>query len=283
MLDRRKFLGVVAAGVGAAGYARYWEPAWLEETETRVPVGAGRLRRPLRIAHLSDLHASLQVPMDYLGYAMERAAATRPDLICLTGDFITTANDIDVAAYERVLRRLTAAAPTFAVFGNHDGGSWAANSGWLTNHNFVEEILVRAGVQPLHNRNQTVETGAGRVRLVGLGDWWSDECLPESGFAGLPEEEGPIVVLNHNPDGKQECLDREWHLMLSGHTHGGQIRWPFGRAISAPVLDRRFVEGLNPLETAGRERRWIFTTRGIGNVLGIRFNCRPELSRIVLG
>ena len=79
-------------------------------------------------------------------------------------------------------------------------------------------------------------------------------------------------------EAKQECPDAPWELMLCGHTHGGQVHIPFYGPARVAVLDERYAVGLNPF--AGG--RWIHTTRGVGNILGFRVNCRPELSTLVL-
>jgi predicted MPP superfamily phosphohydrolase len=278
MTRRNFFCGAGGAAVGSYSYAYYFEPSWLESTEKRVAMARGRLRRPLRILHLSDLHASEYIPLRYLREAFAQGLAARPDLICLTGDFITSATDYDEAAYIEALKALTAAAPVYAVPGNHDGGDWAARSGWYPSPDRVMAMLGKAGVRVLLNRSATVETAAGTVHLVGLGDWWSNNCLAGAAFAGVPRGEAPVVCLNHNPDGKQECPDAPWELMLCGHTHGGQVHIPFYGPARVAVLDERYAVGLNPF--AGG--RWIHTTRGVGNILGFRVNCRPELSTLVL-
>jgi uncharacterized protein len=275
---RNFFFGTAGASVGSYSYAYYFEPAWLEATEKQVAIARGRLRRPLRILHLSDLHASEFIPMRYLAEAFGKGLAAKPDLICLTGDYITSDRDFDAAAYVKTLKILTSAAPTYAALGNHDGGDWAARSGWFPTPDPVVKILEQAGVHVLRNRHERVATVAGAVHLVGLGDWWSNDCFGEAAFAGVPRGEEPVVCLNHNPDGKQECLRAPWELMLCGHTHGGQVMIPLYGPPRVPILDKRYAAGLNPFDGG----RWIHATRGVGNILGFRINCRPELSTLVL-
>ncbi|HTD67293.1 MAG TPA: metallophosphoesterase, partial [Candidatus Limnocylindria bacterium] len=125
-ISRRRFLGGVSvAAVGTLGYARFFEAERLQTTHFTVPLSANASgNEPLKLLHLSDLHASPVVSLDYIGTAIERGLAWKPDVICVTGDFITqrlsAAED-----YARVLRRLSSAAPCFATLGNHDGGRWA--------------------------------------------------------------------------------------------------------------------------------------------------------------
>ena len=88
----------------------------------------------------------------------------------------------------------------------------------------------------------------------------------------------PAVLLSHNPDTKEGVASRHWELMLSGHTHGGQLRVPWlGATPFAPVRDKRFVAGLHRWND-----RWIHITKGIGNVYGMRINCPPEISFLTL-
>src|SRR5437870_1447640 len=129
MMTRRSLMiGAVGAAVGttAIGYPCFCEPRWLEVTERRVRMPRAPWSSPVRILHLSDLHASFIVPLSLIQNAITLGLSGKPDLVCLTGDFITFRHDFDSREYVNALRRLSAAAPTFAVLGNHDGGSWSS-------------------------------------------------------------------------------------------------------------------------------------------------------------
>lgn len=276
-MNRRVFLlGLPTAALSAFGYARFIEPRWLEETRKTVVTGRN-LRRPLRVAHLSDLHASGLIPISFLEEAFRRTLAMQPDLICITGDFVTTDNDFDPAKYEAVLQMLSAKVPTFAVMGNHDGGEWAARSGWFSTNQYIRGLVGRGGVRVLHNDAAKIEIAGTPLWLVGVGDWWSDELRAGPAFANVLNDGAPVIVMNHNPDGKDDCGLRPWDLMLCGHTHGGQVMLPFYGPPIVPVIDTRYAVGLNAYQN-----RWIHTTRGVGNIVGIRVNCRPELSLLIV-
>ena len=176
-----------------------------------------------------------------------------------------------MARYSRVLKRLTSAAPVFAVLGNHDGGSWDAQANGHPDHSLTDNLLNESGVHLLHNANMSIEVCGGPLNLVGVGDFWSGETMPELAFTGI--KKGPTILLSHNPDSKDVLGAHRWDLMLCGHTHGGQLRLPFLGTPCAPVRDKRFVEGLHRWEN-----RWMNITRGVGNLHGLRFNCRPEIS-----
>jgi len=115
-------MGVASSAIA---YPCYCEPRWLEATTRRVRLSRATLPSPIRLLHLSDLHASFVVPLSHIENAITLGLEDSPDIICLTGDFITFRHDFDAREYVNALRRLTAAAPTFAVLGNHDGGAWA--------------------------------------------------------------------------------------------------------------------------------------------------------------
>jgi uncharacterized protein len=125
-VTRRKFLalGTVAlgaAGLGGAGYSVFWEPRQLRVERTVVTLPGMARNRPVRILQLSDLHRSSVVPLAFIEEAIQRGLALDPDLILLTGDYITAGFDTELTDYARVFARASRARPTFAVMGNHDG------------------------------------------------------------------------------------------------------------------------------------------------------------------
>jgi hypothetical protein len=226
----------------------------------------------LRLLHLSDMHQSPQVSLDFIGKAIDRGLAQKPDLICVTGDFVTRQVS-DGSAYAKALARLAEATPTFAVTGNHDGGAWMAARGGPASSADVVDLLGNAGIQRLANESAEFTIQGKTIQIVGLSDLWSKELDPKAGFSASAGD-SPRIVLSHNPDSKDLLSDFDWNLMLSGHTHGGQLRIPFTDATPfAPVRDRRFIHGLYPWEG-----RHLHITAGIGNLHGVRFNCRPEIS-----
>lgn len=276
-LSRRAFLasacGAVAAAAGAGCYVRFVEPEWLDVTtkSARLPRAAAGVN--VRVLHLSDFHASDAVPLALIRESVRLGLAAKPDLILLTGDFFTSICE-DRAALAAALRPLSAAAPTFACPGNHDGGAWAARAGGYDDLGCLRDVLVRAGVTLLHNASAELTLRERRVQLIGVGDYWAGDCHPDFVFRHLASRAGALrLVLNHNPDAKDLFLAHDWDLMLCGHTHGGQCRLPLLGTPFAPVRDKRYVAGLLPWHD-----RQIHITRGVGNLHGLRFNCRPEVS-----
>ena len=274
-ISRRAFVASMALGsVGWTGYATGVEPTWLDvgrhDVVTNIP------GPPLKLLHLGDFHASWCVSLDYIRQAIECGLRLKPDLICVTGDFITTTYG-DFERYQRVLARLPAAAPTFACLGNHDGGAWARCHHGYKDTARVRDLVRQSGLELLHNQSRVLEVRGRKIALTGLGDCYAMEADPRQAFQS-PAPAGALrIVLSHNPDTKVMVEPYSWDLMLSGHTHGGQLWLPLIGAPFAPVEDKRFIAGLYPWSS-----RWLHITKGVGNVHGIRFNCRPEVSLLTI-
>ncbi len=275
---RRKFLTRLGlAGLGGAAYTHWGEPHWLDVGRHEVAVAKTPKKSPLKILQMSDFHSSSFVSLNYLRHAVELGLSLQPDLICLTGDFITAA-DSQVDGLAKTLAPLAQAAPTFACLGNHDGGWWTKWHGGFADTQVVQALLKEAGATLLFNTRQEISVRDWNVTLAGVGDFWSGAMNPAAVFsAPLAGENDATVLLSHNPDTKTSLKSFPWDLLLCGHTHGGQFRLPFIGTPFAPVKDKKFVQGLHRWED-----RWIHITRGVGNLHGMRFNCRPEVSLLSL-
>ena len=274
-LSRRRFIGGVSlAAAGAFGYAHFFEAEWLEVCHVTVPL-SNSTRSPLKLLHISDLHASAMVSLKFISRAIDVALEFKPDLICVTGDFVTGTFD-DPLQYTHILRRLSDAAPCFAVLGNHDGGAWAVEHGGYSDLAWVTGLLADSGISLLHNDAKKFSARGWRLNVVGVGDAWAGPSDPIFAFQGA-DATAATVLLSHNPDTKSKLLPHRWDLMLCGHTHGGQLRVPLIGTPFAPVEDMRYVAGLHRWND-----RWMHITKGIGNVWGMRINCRPEVSFLTL-
>lgn len=274
-LNRRQFTlgGLAVLGGAGFGYGFGVEPRWPEVRTVSVTL-ARPLPAPVRILHLSDFHRSSFVSLSLLEEAIRLGLGHAPDLVCLTGDFVTSGDPEGLDGYVEVLRLLPSRAPTLAVLGNHDGGNWSRAHGGEATVQRVSELLESAGIEVLHNRSSILETEGGPFRLVGAGDLWSGECDSVAAFEGPSQvTAAATILLAHNPDTKDLTTDLDWDLMLSGHTHGGQVVVPLLGPPLVPVRDRRYTAGLNLWQ--GRP---IYTTRGVGSVYGLRLNCRPEVT-----
>jgi predicted MPP superfamily phosphohydrolase len=276
--SRRKFLTL--AGLSALGVAAdvcWIEPCWLGIGRHSIKLPNRTVARETRVLQLSDLHASSVVSLAFIENAVQRGLELKPDIVLLTGDFITGHFD-DFEGYAKVLRPLAEACPCYATLGNHDGGIWAVqhSEGYSDTKN-VRELLNRSGVRLLHNEATQLNVADTTLNIVGLGDLWAHEFLPADGFVTSSDGNEPTLLLSHNPDTKEYLREYGWDVMFCGHTHGGQFRVPLVGTPFAPVRDKRFVKGLHSWEN-----RWIHITKGVGNLHGMRFNCRPEISLVTL-
>ena len=272
--SRRKFLaGALVGVVGGIVYARFLEPRWLAVRKDEV-----RLNKlsdnPIRLLQLSDFHASEEVSLDYIQRAVRRGLELKPDLVCLTGDFITWRYDA-FDRYAEILKAISDVAPAWAVLGNHDGGKWVGTSGYSDTH-LVRELLSNARIDLLHNRSTEVMIQGRRLNLTGVGDLWAGELDATKAFADT-RQDAPTILLSHNPDSKENVQQHPWDVMLCGHTHGGQCDLVFFGTPFAPVRDKRYVRGLHRWND-----RWIHVTAGIGNLHGMRLNCRPEVNLLTI-
>lgn len=272
VMTRRAFVvaGLNLSVLSTFGYAKYCEPYWLELVEDclALPGMTGKLR----VAHISDLHAFDAMPLGFIESALDLASQQQPDFACITGDFISH-HITDTESYQSILKSFAAKVKTYAITGNHDGGAWVSRGGGYKDTSIVRSLLEKSGIEVLHNSNTIFKRNDTRLQLVGVGDIWAKECDSEAAFDGS-HANTPTILLSHNPDSKDLLGKYSWDLMLSGHTHGGQLLVPLiGTTPYAPVQDHRYIAGLKKWGN-----RFINVSRGVGAIEGMRFNCRPDVT-----
>lgn len=260
--------GLAAAAAATGFYSWQIEPFWVEVTHRPLPVrGLPAALAGKTLVQLSDIHVGPGVDDDYVLRCFERVRALAPDLVVMTGDFVSFERDIGRHA-DRVLGALPRGRlGTFGCLGNHDYGA-----GWqhLDVADELQTVLGAHGLQML--RNQRVDVGG--LQLIGLEDFWAPSYDPAPVLSGLPAG-APAIVLSHNPDTADEPIWGGFDgWILAGHTHGGQCRPPFLPPPVLPVRNRRYTAGA--FDVGGG--RQLYVNRGIGHLFQVRFNVRPEIA-----
>jgi len=219
-----------------------------------------------RILHLSDFHYGPFVDPRHLERAVEAANRLNPDLIALTGDYISQERSYAAPCAELV-GRLRARYGVFAVLGNHD--HW-------TDAKLIADLFRAEGIRVLINEGLRIDASGQSFWLAGVDDTMVGlEDLPLA-LAGSRDAELKLL-LAHNPIILRRAARADVDLVLSGHTHGGQVTLrPEKNRSGRPR--RRMLRGLGR-----RANTQIYVTRGLGTVvLPIRYGCPPEVSVLEL-
>jgi predicted MPP superfamily phosphohydrolase len=217
----------------------------------------------------------------FLEHAVKVVNDLNPDFIFLTGDYVS--NGIAPikfavgAAWQcaDILRNLKCP-QRYAILGNHDVG---------VDRHQVQAALEDNGIPVLVNAITPLERDGGRIWLSGLDDCGGDgrpkldQAIPEQ-IRGIAEE--PVILLCHEPDFADRVVGRQYAkdvaLMLSGHSHGGQVRLPFIGPLILPPLGQKYVEGWYRFGNMQ-----LYVNRGLGTIgVPFRFNCPPEIGVITL-
>ena len=244
--------------VAVAFYATFLEPDAIEVTRHTMEAP---LREPLKIAHLTDLHTRGLGRRERRLLAM--LDAERPDLIVITGD---TVSDVGTSEMCRaLLERLHAPLGVWAVKGNWEH--------WKPRRN-ERELYESAGVRLLINAGHAVR---GDLWIAVLDDAGTVHPDLEAALSGMPKH-AFVLALFHSPAYFDRIAGR-CNLALAGHTHGGQVRFPFLGPLWLPNGCGRFVQGWYQ-----QNGSHMYVSRGIGtSLLPVRFLCRPELALIRVG
>jgi predicted MPP superfamily phosphohydrolase len=279
-ISRRRFIGLAAAALGAAalvGDSVLLEPnrPQLVRQELVLPRWPAAFNG-YKIAVLSDFHYDPVFSVHPLRAAVPAVNALQPDLIVLTGDFVSEPSfgqTHRAAAFRAepcalLLRQMKAPHGLWAVMGNHDA---------VTDPGLITSILRASGIQVLSNQAMPIEHAGGRFWLSGVDDVLQGNSDLHAALAKVPKEEA-TVLLAHEPDYADFVSRHPVDLQISGHSHGGQVRLPFLPPFYEPPLARKYIAGLykvGPLT--------LYTNRGLGTVgVPIRFDCPPEITLITL-
>ena len=283
-MNRRNFIRITAKGVAgsllAGGFYSAVEAKCLETTRFSISVpNLPPAFHGKTIAFLSDIHHSFVVPRAYIEHAVAVSNSLSPDIVILGGDYVTAGTKyrwVDgrkyIAPCFESLKKLEAKMGRFAVTGNHD-----TSAGLGT----VYAGMKAAGLQCIDNGGVWLAVSGQRLRICGVCDLRTN--APDAGLAlGDATNKDAVILVSHNPDvAERKISDDRVGLMLSGHTHGGQVVLPF---IGAPFVclcsdyGQKYRYGL-----VQGPRCNVFVTRGVGTLPpAFRLNCPPEVALITL-
>jgi uncharacterized protein len=274
-MDYKKLLGFSAAfGVvlGYLGlvYARRVEPSWLDLNYLvlelpRLPVEFDGYR----VVQISDIHMDTWMTAKRLRRIVKIVNEQQPDLIAITGDFVTENPYEHARELSAVLRELSARDGVAAVLGNHDH--------WCDPY-FVRRVIQESRIIDLNNRVHSIKRNSTVLHLAGVDDYMENEDRLDLVLSNLPEGEAAIL-LAHEPDfADKSASTGRFDLQLSGHSHGGQIVLPVVGPPYLPDHAEKYPFGMYEIE--GMK---LYTNRGLGMVhLPFRLNARPEISVFTL-
>lgn len=283
-LTRRTFLTLSAATVG--GMALYsGEVARHEISVEEHTVHLDRLPdafRGMRILQISDIHYMEFTESFFVREVVDHVNRLKPDMVLITGDFVTYGpiripeTRIHKSFALRHMPELASILSNiqcplrYTSLGNHDQ---------MVNGRAIWNILVDHGLPCLVNQAVPLEKDGQRVWLVGLGSACVGDAKPDQAIpASSSRNKEAVIVMAHEPDILPEIAKYDADLMLSGHTHGGQIRIPFLPPMFLPQYGKRYVEGWFHY---GRTQ--LYVNRGVGAIgLPLRLNCPPEITVFTL-
>lgn len=290
-------------------WPRFIEPRLLWTTKKKLTLSKlNSSLSGLRVVQFGDLHLAPHMSDRYLKKIERKIKALQPDVLLFSGDFLCYSMMHDWERLSRFLNTLSAPHGCFASLGNHDYATYAAlaangkrakRSGPaatplaagikrlflkqekiqyedcsepLPLHEKLCETLRNSPFRLLENETASIEHEGAKLNITGLGDLWAGNFFPERAFEQY-DHNAPGIVLSHNPDTLANLAQHPGDLILSGHTHGGQINLPWFR--------KRFLSLQNMKHFRGEHRvgsKTLYVNRGCGSVFHFRWRSVPELT-----
>lgn len=267
---RRQFLGgLVAAPLVAvsatSAYSRLIEPYnyWISETDIFIRDLPDRFEN-FRITQLTDVHHSRILGIDEIRRVVGLAQQTKPDMFVLTGDYSTSYRRY-IEPCAEALGGLSAPEGVWAVLGNHDH---------YTDPELTTRALKRQKISVLDNVHTTLRRGPDSLQLSGIDDWTWNAVDWTRAFSGL-NANTPTILLSHQPSVLDLEQTRRVSLIVSGHTHGGQLRFPWlGAPARFATKDLKYARGLF---RSGETQLYVSSGTGVIG-LPLRLGVRPEIA-----
>ena len=252
-------------------------PEWIEVVKIDVPLkNLPEKLRGKRIVQISDIHCSRTVSSRYIKRCIDRVNALAPDIVVLTGDYVThdLSGKFRQSAVE-LIGEIRSNYGVYACLGNHDYGFGSIIG---KNHNSQLDSMVSnmqaKGIRLLQNESSVADIDGQPLWLVGLGDLWVGDLDPKKAFADVPCNEA-VIAMVHNPDGIDHLEAFPADIVMSGHTHGTTKDFNF--SLKKLMRNRRFHAGMFNVGD-----KHLYVNRGLGRMGRTGFNARPEITVMTL-
>ncbi|WKD86481.1 UDP-2,3-diacylglucosamine pyrophosphatase LpxG [Polaribacter huanghezhanensis] len=273
-MKRRKFIkntiiGTVGATLLGGIYSWQIEPFWLEFVKKKMPIK--NLPDHLigkTLMQISDMHVGNRFDYQYIIDSFQKAQKLNPDFVVYTGDYVSYENKEQFTQLKKVLNHVVKGKlGTVGILGNHDyGKNWSEQE--VANE--ITSLLEKDGVSILNNEQKNING----LNIIGLDDYWGLNFNPQK-IMNQIDHKNANLVLCHNPD---VCDLDAWNnykgWILSGHTHGGQVKPPFLDPLILPVKNKKYAAGQIDLD----DGRTLYINRALGCLWQVRFNVRPEIT-----
>tara|TARA_R110000764_G_scaffold4342_2_gene17951 strand:+ start:3550 stop:4395 length:846 start_codon:yes stop_codon:yes gene_type:complete len=266
---KRTFQWGAGLGLLIGLYSWQIEPFWMEFVRLKMPLRnlpEGLIGKT--VMQISDIHIGNSFDYQYIIDSFKEAQELKPDFVVYTGDYVTYEDNEQLNELQEVLKFVVKGAMgTIGILGNHDYGI-----------DFVEDEVAQKITKSLEEvgvtmlRNDAVEING--LNFLGMDDFWGSNFYPEKATAKYNPDKANITLC-HNPD---VCDLPVWNnfkgWILSGHTHGGQVKPPFLPAPLLPVKNKNYDAGIKDL----KDGRTLYINRALGCLRQVRFNVRPEIT-----
>lgn len=295
-------------------WPRFIEPRLVLTSHQRLPIrNLPKELNGLKILQISDLHFHRHTSPAFLDQIIHKCEKLQPDLIVFTGDFLCYSQLEEPQRLKAFLQRFDAPYGCYAVFGNHDYASFvsinakgdydviepSASSSLarafsrlqatvtLTKttterarqtplHTDLLLLLQDTPFQLLHNATTTIPLKGTKLNICGLGEHSLSKLDPKQAFSNY-NKDYPGIILLHNPDGAPSLKHYPGDIILSGHTHGGQVNLPWMWKKFTALENMHFKKGLIKCDD-----KWLYVNRGLHSVLPFRWFSPPEILSLTL-
>lgn len=258
---------------GGYYYAKYLEPNWTETNH--IQISSPKIPKEFnqyKILQFSDTHLGFHYDTQEFESVIKKMNKLNPDLVLFTGDLIDAPDRYQ--NYEQIaplLRKINSKDGKYWIYGNHDHGGYGTD--------ILNDVMTAGEFTLLQNEHQEIQKGQDFITLSGLDDGMLGHPDLDKALQGADAKSFTILMM-HEPDFADMYVDSNIDLMLSGHSHGGQVQLPFLGHLIAPPYGEKYVNGSY---SVGHNKFHLYVNKGIGTTrLPYRFFCRPEITLFTL-